>query len=117
MPQEIEVWYLIPALRKELAKIFIREFHYSQKDVSDILRITESAVSQYIKAKRANELKFSKDELKEIKKVAGKILHDRTQAHTYLYQLTTKFRGSDNLCKLHRKQDRSIAYDCKMCCE
>ena len=35
MPQEIEVWYTIPALRRELAKSMIEDFKLSQKQVSE----------------------------------------------------------------------------------
>lgn len=117
MPQEIEVWYLIPALRKELAKILIREFHCSQKEVSDILGITESAVSQYIKAKRATELKFNKDELRDIQKTARKIVLDKKNCYDHLYKLTVKLRGTENMCKFHKKQDKSLPINCRICCE
>jgi predicted transcriptional regulator len=117
MPQEIEVWYLIPALRKELAKILIKEFSLSQKKIADILGLTESAVSQYLKAKRANELKFSKTEQQEIKKIAKKIIADPKHCNSYVYQLTMKFRGTHNICRIHKKQDKSLPINCKICCE
>ena len=62
LPQELEIWYLIPALRRELTKIFISDFKLSQKKISEILGITESAVSQYQNSKRAQDLKFAKKE-------------------------------------------------------
>ena len=117
MPQEVEVWYLIPALRKELTKIFIADFSLSQKEVADILGVTESAVSQYLKAKRASELKFTSIEKEEIKKMAKKIMADKKNCNEYLYELTTKLRASPNLCKLHKKQDKSLPAACKICCE
>ncbi|MEN9626176.1 MAG: hypothetical protein RL557_504 [archaeon] len=117
MPQEIEVWYLIPALRKELAKIFIKDFNLSQKQVADLLELTESAVSQYLAEKRANEFKFNKQEHEEIKKTAAKILKDKKNSNAYVYQLTIKFRGSENICKIHKKQDKSLPIACKICCE
>lgn len=117
MPQEIEVWYLIPALRKELAKIFIKDFNLSQRNVAELLQITESAVSQYVTAKRANEFRFNKQEHETIKKTAKKMLADRKNSNAYLYQLTIKFRGSENICKIHKKQDKSLPVACKICCE
>ena len=41
MPQEIEVWYLIPALRKELARIFIKDYGLAQKKAAELLGISE----------------------------------------------------------------------------
>ena len=117
MPQEIEVWYLIPAIRKALAKILIKDFDLSQKQVAVILEITESAVSQYLKEKRANELKFSESEKEEIKRTAKKIIADKKNCNKYVYDLTMKFRGSNNLCKIHKKQDKSLSSTCKICCQ
>ncbi|MAG02242.1 transcriptional regulator [Candidatus Pacearchaeota archaeon] len=116
MPQEIEVWYLIPGLRRELAKILINEYELSQKEVADLLRITESAVSQYLKLKRGAEMKFSEDELVEVKKYAEKMIGDRENSNDYLYKLCLKFRGSENLCELHRKHDSTLPEKCDLCC-
>ena len=77
MPQEVEVWYLIPAIRRELTKIFLSEFKINQKQISDILGVTESAVSQYQNSKRAQDLKFSKKEIEKIKIFAKKIISNK----------------------------------------
>lgn len=134
LPQELEIWYLIPALRSELARIFISDFKLSQKQVSKILGITESAVSQYLSSKRGNELKFNKKELEEIKKTAQKILKSKkakfsgktrnfstnlsgSQINEEFYKLCIKLRGTESLCALHRKHDKSISKKCEMCCQ
>ena len=59
LPQEIEVWYVLPALRREYAKVLIKEHKLSQKGVAEILQVTESAISQYLTGKRASKVKFS----------------------------------------------------------
>lgn len=114
LPQELEIWYLIPALRRELTKLFISEFKLSQKQVSKILGITESAVSQYLSSKRGNELKFSKKELNEIKKTAQKILKSKKTGEEF-YKLCTKLRGTESLCELHKKHDKSVPKGCELC--
>ena len=70
MPQEIEVWYIIPAIRRELAKSMIKDLKITQKQVASIMEITEAAVSQYLHSKRAKEVVFTKAILEEIKKSA-----------------------------------------------
>ncbi len=114
LPQELEIWYLIPALRRELAKIFLSEFKLNQKKVSKILGITESAVSQYLSSKRGNELKFSKKELYEIKKTAQKMMKSK-KTNEEFYKLCMKLRGAESLCNLHRKHDKSISKKCNLC--
>ena len=115
MPQELEVWYLLPSLRKEIAKTLVNEYELSQKKVAEIFGMTESAVSQYLKSKRANELKFSKSELEEIKKYANKIIQDKKNYHKYLFELSKKMRGTKSLCDLHKKRDSSLKSDCSLC--
>jgi len=116
MPQEIEVWYLLPALRRELAGILIRDHNIKQNKVAQLLNVTEAAISQYVKSKRANELKFSKRELKKIKDMAGKILKSNGSTTQYLYELSREFRGSNTLCKCHRKHDKTVPKNCAICC-
>src|SRR3989344_2157312 len=92
LPQEIEVWYLIPAIRRELAKIFIEKYSLSQKKAAQILGISEAAVSQYVKSKRANEIEFPKREIKIIEDVANEIIKKPELLTKKLYDLSVKFR-------------------------
>lgn len=115
MPQEIEVWYLIPGIRRELAKAFLGK-GMSQKKISELLGITESAVSQYLKEKRGSEMKFEDSELKLIEAAAERIVDDNIEANKEIYDLCIKFRGSDSLCEFHRSHDSTVKKDCDMCC-
>lgn len=115
MPQELDVWYLIPAIRRELAIIFTKEKKLSQKKVATILGLTESAISQYLKSKRAEELKFSAKDKEEIRKTADKMLTDESNSTKYLYELSIKLRSSGCLCNLHRKHDKDVSIYCDIC--
>ena len=117
MPQEIEVWYLIPALRKELSRIFIKDYNLAQKKAAELLGISEAAVSQYVKEKRAKDIKFTKSELKIIKNTAGKIVKDKKNSMKFLYQVCVKLRGSETICNLHRKHNKDIPVKCNICME
>ncbi len=59
-PCEIVVWYVIPAIRSELAKELLN-LGMKQKDVSEIMDITQPAVSQYITDKRGSGIKFDEN--------------------------------------------------------
>lgn len=115
MPQELDVWYLLPAIRKELVKIFIKKYSLPQKQAAKILGITESAVSQYLKSKRASELKFQKDAKAEIEKTAALIIKDNKNTTSYIYNLSMKLRNKKCLCKIHKQHDKSVSCDCNMC--
>ena len=58
-PCELIVWYVIPTIRAELAKELIK-LGLSQKEVSERLGITQSAVSQYVKDKRGKGIPVNK---------------------------------------------------------
>ncbi|WP_296887336.1 transcriptional regulator [uncultured Methanobrevibacter sp.] len=59
-PCEIVVWYVIPAIRSELAKELLN-LGMKQKDVSELMDITQPAVSQYITDKRGSGIKLEEN--------------------------------------------------------
>ena len=65
-PCEIVVWYVIPAIRSELAKELLN-LGMKQKDVSELMDITQPAVSQYITDKRGSGIKLA-DNVKQMVK-------------------------------------------------
>ena len=44
MPQEIEVRYILPAIRRELASILIKDYKKSQKEVANVAGVTEVTI-------------------------------------------------------------------------
>lgn len=115
MPQELEVWYLIPAIRRDLAKTLVKEHHFAQKDVAKLLGITESAVSQYLKGKRGGELEFNEKERAEIKKTAKTMAEKKEQSLEYVFHLSKKLMGSQSICEFHKKHDLHLPSNCDLC--
>ena len=115
MPQEIEVWYLIPALRKEFAKIFINDYGLSQKKAAEILGITNSAISQYLSLKRGNEMNFNKKERELVKKAAKEVIEKNSEFIKKLYELCILLRESKTICEIHKSRDKSVAKNCDVC--
>tara|TARA_Y100000310_G_scaffold172170_2_gene172306 strand:- start:7975 stop:8349 length:375 start_codon:yes stop_codon:yes gene_type:complete len=115
MPQEIEVWFVIPAVRRELAKSFLSKGR-SQKEAADLLGISEAAISQYLSDKRGNELQFDAAEKKKISETADNILkggHLMQEMH----RLVVNLRAATSVCKMHKKMDKGLPHDCKICLE
>lgn len=71
--QEVQVWHILPAVRKTLSNYIVKEKQFTQKKAAVILEITEGAISQYLSGKRAN-MKLSKAFTQHINSVADKIL-------------------------------------------
>lgn len=114
MPQEIEVWYLIPALRRELAKSMI-ELGFTQKQVAIKMGITEAAVSQYINSKRAKEVVFTNAVLDEIKKSAKIIVENSERLIPEMIRLCKLTEVKHIMCDLHKKQDINLPEGCDIC--
>lgn len=116
MPQEIEVWYVIPALRRELAKCML-ELGLTQKQIADKMGLTEAAVSQYLSSKRAKEVIFSNAVLDEIKKSAGRIIKNNENPVSEMVGLTNLTAVKHVMCDLHKKQDSNLPKGCDICFE
>lgn len=112
-PQEVEVFYILPALRKEFA-ISFKALGTSQTKIAQIMGVTDAAISQYLSDKRATDVSFTRDVKSQIKKAAGRI---KEQAH-FIYEtqiLLNDFLKSKLTCKIHLKMNPNIPRDCDTC--
>jgi predicted transcriptional regulator len=106
LPQEIEVWYIIPAVRRELAVILGEKYKLKQKKIAELLGISEAAISQYMSKKRASEMKFPQDMKKDFEKSSKEIMKDNKKVVTEIVALVnlSKKKGvSCCMCKKHNK--------------
>lgn len=117
MPQEIEVWFIIPAIRRELAKSMVEDHKFTQKLVSEHMGITEAAVSQYLNSKRANEVIFTNGILDEIKKSVKVIIENRELLIPEMMRLSKLTAVKHIMCDIHKKQDVILPEDCNVCIE
>ncbi len=112
LPQEIEVWYIIPKIRKELAKIFVEKKGLSYEKTGQILGITKAAVSQYLKNRRANKIKLSKEILKEVEKSADRIYKDNSLAMEEMQSLLKKMKETKCSCDVCKKYNKEVLDYC-----
>jgi len=73
IPCERNRWTIIPAIRREIAKMLVNDFSMSQRDVAKLLDISEAAVSNYLKGKRGRLAKLNRKTLMELRKIAREI--------------------------------------------
>jgi uncharacterized protein len=116
-PCEVIVWYVIPTIRAELAKELVK-MGMSQKEISQRLGITQSAVSQYIKDKRGKGITINKEVRKGIKLLAKQVSSqpDPKDSIPGLCMVCAIVKSSGSLCELHRKDDASLD-GCEVCFE
>ena len=114
-PQEIEVWYIIPSLRRELAAALVKK-GLTQRRVAELLGVTEAAVSQYMSKKRAHEVVFGKEIRIEIGKAADAIAEGGCVV-AQVQRLCGLVKKKGLLCKVHRKEEEGVCGTCKICME
>ena len=115
-PCEIVVWYIIPGIRSVLAKELFK-LNMKQKDISNLLDITQPAVSQYLSDKRGNEIEFNEEVFTMIQEFAhglkgGEI--SKLDMIPKMCQICKKIKSEDIMCFLH-KEKGSVPEDCKAC--
>lgn len=112
-PQEIDVWYILPAIRREIALALVKK-GLKQREIARKLGMTEAAVSQYLKNKRAKSVELPIGIRKDIRKAADNLAKG-DDCHRYEVQaLLNTIRASGFLCKVHRKYDQVPAC-CNVC--
>lgn len=113
MPQELEVWYVIPALRKAFAELMLKK-GLKQKEIAEKLDLAKSAVSQYLKSQRGTDLKFDKKMLKRIEKSVGNILENKSTVKEEIIQLCNIIKKEGTLCCFHKLKDKNLK-KCEVC--
>ncbi len=113
MPQEIEAFYLLPAIRRELV-IGLLKAGLSQRQIAEKLGITEAAVSQYMKGKRAaGKIRFDGKVEEEIKKAVDRILKN-SDVMEELHCICNVCKEEMVLCRIHRAEGK-VPENCKLC--
>lgn len=111
-PQEVEVWYVLPALRKELA-IELKKKGLTQTKIAEILNVTKAAITQYFKKTRAKEMNLEKIK-PEIIKSAEK-LKEGSPLVKELNALLETVRKTKLICEIHKACCN--LEDCNVCFE
>ncbi len=101
LPQEIEVMYIIPSVRKYFA-IYMKEEGKSQKEIAKLLCIRESTVSQYINQKRGSLTKLTDEVLIEIKGSVTKIKTSEDVIRE-MQRILKIIRASKVICDIHKQ--------------
>ena len=114
-PQEIQYWYILPAIRRAFSKEMARR-KMKQKDIARHLGLTEAAVSQYVSAKRG-DLVLPKDIIKEIKKSVDNVeksVKDRA-AFREVQRVSKQIMSTHAICTIHKRHDKTLPKDCDLC--
>lgn len=115
LPQEIETWYILPALRREFAEVLCKKYKMRQREIASILNVTEAAISQYKKNKRGVGVKFCGEMKKEIGKSAERVAKKTDSFQMELQKIFAFMRKEGHICDIHKKIDLKVSKKCNVC--
>ena len=101
-PAELEADLVLPAIRKEICVAAVAQ-GLKQKEIAKILGITEAAASQYLKGKRASEVKFDLKFKTKVRKIVKRVILGEIGGFGAVQMLLGEFKLSGGLCNLHGK--------------
>jgi len=112
LPQEIEVWYILPAIRREIATFLIKKHKLTYEKTGAILGISKAAVSQYISKKRANNFKIPLSVVKEIEESSDIIVKDNKKALSEIGRILKLLKETKCSCGVCKKYNPGIIGIC-----
>ncbi|MFW9844041.1 MAG: transcriptional regulator [Candidatus Thorarchaeota archaeon] len=143
MPQEVEVWYVLPAIRRELAKVMKtktvpregddgkrKEHKITQKEIAKMLGVTEPAITQYLLKKkgrrsRGDQVVIPEKFMPELEKSADAMIkqyearganEDMFETMTFeINRLIKVIRDDGAMCDIHRQFSAHVKDKCSAC--
>ncbi len=114
-PQEVEVFFILPALRRDLARTMKNQLGLDQKTIAKRLGITEPAVSQYLNNKRATKVVFS-PRMQDVILSCSKKITDNISLIREVQYLISLAREELVTCSLHEELVPALK-GCRACKE
>jgi len=113
LPQEIEVWYIIPAIRRELSKELVKTHGMTLEMAGGLIGVSKAAVSQYISKKRGKSIKLTKKLLDEVKISANNINEKKSTAFHEIMRLLKLCKSEGIACQACMKHNKGVLEYCK----
>ena len=119
IPCELIVWYVLPSIRRELARELVENHHFSQAEVARRFGVTDAAISQYLKAKRgtSKEIENSgkyEDFRKEVEVAAVRMVNG-SDIVTETCRICEMVKKSGMLVKVYETRTGVRAPQCVTC--
>ena len=116
IPCELIVWYVLPFIRRELARVLVEKHNLTQAEVARRFGVTDAAVSQYLKSKRGTnkELESSGryEEFKEEVERAAQRIIDGSDIVTETCRICNMVKHSGMLVKVYEAHTGGKAPSC-----
>jgi predicted transcriptional regulator len=122
LPCEVAVKSVVPAIRSAIARELTQSYRLKQKDVAQLLGITQTAVSKYNRRNRGTVIQVEK--LDETQLVLKETVESLANGDMNKYELAVKLcriceiiRQKGHMCSLCKRSDPNIDnQQCIICC-
>lgn len=111
-PQEVEVFYILPAIRSSMAAA-LKKQGVRQKEIAELLCVQESTISQYLSSKRAADVKFTGHITGEVAAAVKKI-KTKEDLIRETQRILEMVREEKILCNVH-KAVADVPSGCDVC--
>jgi len=121
MPCEVAVKCVLPVIRAMLAKELMSTNRMKQKQVADILKVSQPAISLYVRKIRGRAISLENDEDIEelVRSVAAALAENKLSTRDMIpkyCEICKTIRAKGLLCKLHKAFDPTINIEtCELC--
>lgn len=115
-PQEVDVWYILPAIRKKIA-LSLLENNMSQKDVAVLMKTSEATISHYKKEKRVKEDVLGSSIDIQIKTSVNKIIQNNSLLFSEILKLSNVVKENGLFCEIYHQKTTmdTITKPCNDC--
>ncbi|AMM54670.1 transcriptional regulator [Pyrococcus kukulkanii] len=119
---EVASRYVYPSLRRRLVQV-LREKGLKQDEIAELLHITQSAVSRYLRKDRGAliDVEQFKDIDEKVGEIAEWVIEERPseyEIHKALVKLTLEMLGRGYVCSFHSLIDPTLnPEECNVCLE
>lgn len=105
-PCEVVVWYVLPTIRRELAKELVDTYGMKQSQVAKMFGVTDAAISQYLKNKRGGSTIIEESKnyalfTKEIKTSAKLMSEGTTDISQEMCRICTSIKDIGLLAEIY----------------
>ncbi|MEK6903224.1 MAG: hypothetical protein AABW64_01085 [Nanoarchaeota archaeon] len=113
LPQEIEVWYIIPAIRREMAVCLSQEHKISYDNIASLMGLSKSAVSMYVAGKRAEMIRMHPKAVGEVKHACQRIVTNKSTTIKEIARVLELIKKKKLHCELCGKMIDGELHDCQ----
>ena len=109
IPCELVVWYVLPTIRKDIAKELVESHSMSQTEVAKKFGVTGAAISQYLRKKRGENLTIQESPnhamySEAIKESAGRLASGETEFADEMCRVCKIVKKMGVLAEIYKEQ-------------